>query len=126
MTPIDKAIKALEQAESGFGSASAILQLRVEIEDALSDERAALIREMKREDKAFGVAAKAVAQALADLSSIKLEDGDVEWTVELLNEQRLATYFINAAPNTAYRKGRIAHNARIDRLLAFLGHGGEG
>lgn len=59
-------------------------------------------------------------EALSDLSSLKLEDGDVEWLADILNVE--ARFHLGRdQPLDEYE---IAQNARIDRLIAFLGHGG--
>lgn len=87
MTPIDKAIKALERIRDYDDPTG---------DDAWHNTRRQLIAE----------------DALSDLSSLKLEDGDVAW---LAAQRRGASW--------GHSPGHDFHNARIDRLLAFLGHG---
>lgn len=106
MTPIDKAIKALEPFAEGASH----------LHPSLPDDGLTLdgieVRHWRY-----------AAQALSDLSSLKLEDGDVEVACELLRSDR---YRNPALGHPSSRPGMFAHNARIDRLLAALGHGGEG
>ncbi len=88
MTPLDKAIKALERIKAERNS-----QADYEI----------------------------AAQALSDLSSVKLEEGDVEWLIRDLGTSRFPAH---CGEGTLERQTRERHNARIDRLIAFLGQGG--
>jgi hypothetical protein len=98
MTPIDKAIKALTEIEAVEYPAA---------QGSNTVEMMALVAHCR-------IVAR---QALSDLSSVRLEAGDVEW----LRKQRVPegkrhwSYWV-----------RDAHNARIARLIAFLGHGEEG
>lgn len=66
--------------------------------------------------EAEAIAAWNTRQALSDLSSNKLEPGDVEWACNSLELRRKVAWAARGAEAEA-------HNARIDRLLSALGHG---
>lgn len=102
MTPIDKAIKAL----GPFAVWAADFD---SIPGEFTDDE---VQYTKIPVGAY----RAAAQALSDLSSLKLEDGDRQWLVDLR---------IPDEENDDIHEddGDARFNARIDRLLAVLGHG---
>ena len=104
MTLLDKAIKALTEIEAVEYPAA---------RHSNTVEMMALVAN-------FRIIAR---QALSDLSSVKLEEGDVEWLIRDLGTSRFQAH---CGEGTLERQTRERHNARIDRLIAFLGQGGAG
>lgn len=115
MTPIHKAIKALEQALWHIGSDEDPIHLvPEEVKWSTSREGAATL----------------VRQALSDLSSLKLEDGDVEKVARLVDPDIWATrdHLASLDQPILAHVDRVCEPsiAKAQAILAFLGHGGEG
>lgn len=108
MTPIDKAIKALEpfaRAASAIGDDLGPVRFYTDTG----------YREMPLEDL------QRARSVYTDLSSARLEDGDVELARRIISER-----WMHAFEHPPERHPKIAEfNARIDRILAYLGQGGE-
>lgn len=115
MTPIDKAIKALEPFAAIYAAKTA----------GIGFEQPCTPPEASRPAWGFNHATitwgnfSDAAQALVDLSSLKLEDGDVErFAVAFVTEQSEGEW-----PDSLIRKDADKLKAAV---LAFLGHRGEG
>lgn len=111
MTPIDKAIKALEPF--AFIANQLITDREILGLMPFAEDECGL-------DETFSLTVadfRALCQALSDLSSLKLESGDVAWLRDWLD-----LGVSEAQTDTEDEK----LSARADRILAFLGQGGEG
>lgn len=123
MTPtIDKAIKALEP----FGSSELIARAEAENDEGRCNYGVACcVRYMTTLGALYDA-----RQALSDLSSLKLEDGDVEKAARIIDPDIWATRDYLASLNEPI----MAHvdlacepsRSKARAILSALGHGGEG